>query len=260
MEAINRIEEDEPIELMCQTKNKDAFIVQMLVRNYLENENKETNIHLYGELINDIDAFNSELENIRNLNIKFKSKNPKYVSPKSIKAFLELRDIDNDKLENKYVSTTDVKYSLELKFKDVLPVLMKVKYPINTSVHIIYVSSDTGNYKQPIMTENITIFNESKQQFMELSYDKQYNIINNLINDTKTFNKMSFIEAIMTSINMMLTNSLKQNYKHNISYEEADTFINNLSNCQIRELTLEQLIKQPMNAEVLFKRELRIYN
>ena len=85
---------------------------------------------------------------------------------------------------------------------------MKVKYPTNTSVQIIYVSSDIGNYKQPIMNENITTFNNYKEQFLGLTYDKQYMIVNNLLNDNRTFSKMSFIEAIMTGVNMLYNNSL----------------------------------------------------
>ena len=253
MQAVNKPE------LMNNSKNKDAFIIQMLVRNYLENENVGSNIHIYSELINDVDVFNTELENIEMLNVKFKAKNPQYVDPKSIKAFLELRDFDDEKLENKYISSIDVKYCYELMFKDVLPILMKVKYPTNTSVQIIYVSSDIGNYKQPIMNENIKTFNNYKEQFLGLTYDKQYMIVNNLLNDNRTFSKMSFIEAIMTGVNMLYNNSLKQNYKNNISDEDVDVFINNLSKCSIREFTLEQLVKQRMEPELMFKRELGIY-
>ena len=249
--------------------NKYAFIIQMLVRNYLENENVGSNVHMYSELINDVDVFNTELENIEMLNIKFKAKNPQYVDPKSIKAFLELRDFDDEKLENKYVSSIEVskspaqayvKYCYELMFKDVLPILMKVKYPTNTTVQIIYVSSDTNNYKQPIMNENITTFNNYKEQFLGLTYDEQYMIVNNLLNDNRTFSRMSFIEAVMTGVNMLHTNSLKQNYKNNVSDEEVDMFINNLAKCSIREFTLEQLVKQRINPEQMLKRELGIYN
>ena len=46
---------------------------------------------------------------------------------------------------------------------------------------------------------------------------------------------------------------------NNISDEEVEVFINNLSKCSIREFTLEQLVKQHMEPELMFKRELGIY-
>ena len=207
MEAINRIvnDEDEPIELICQTKYKDVYVVQLLTRNYLETKNEGVNIHLYGELINNINDFISEIENIQDMNIMFKLRNPQYVDPKSIKAFLELRDIDND------VSTVEVSANIrELKFKDILPVIMKVKYPENTSVQIIYVSSDTSNYKQPIMTENINCFNRYKNELFKLSVEEQEIIVNALLNDSKSYYKLSPAEALMYVINRYKSGKLKE--------------------------------------------------
>ena len=37
---------------MEQTKNKNAFLTQVLVRNYLLTENKDSNINIYGEMKN----------------------------------------------------------------------------------------------------------------------------------------------------------------------------------------------------------------
>lgn len=247
-------EENKP-ELMIQTKNKDAYAVQILTRNYLETKNEGVNIHLYGELINDIDAFTSEIENIQDMNIKFKSRNPQFVSPRTIKVFLELRDIDDEEpLRNKYVSTVDVKYSRELKFKDILPLLIKTKYPENTSVQIIYVSSDTGNYKQPIMTENIDCFNRYKNELFKLSVEEQEIIVNALLNDSKSYHKLSPAEALMYVINRYKSGKLK-----NERDERFEVFINNFQKLSIIELTLYELIKTPMT-ERSWRCELGIFD
>ena len=241
-------------ELMIQTKNKDAYAVQILTRNYLETKNEGVNIHLYGELINDIDAFTSEIESIQDMNVKFKSRNPQFVSPRTIKAFLELRDIDDESIESKYVSTVDVKYSRELLFKDILSLLTKTKYPENTSVQIIYVSSDTSNYKQLTMTENIECFNRYKNEFFKLNIEEQEIIVNALLNDSKSYHKLSPAEALMYVINRYKSGKLKIERD-----ERFDTFINNFQKLSIIELTLYELIKTPMT-ERSWRRELGIFD
>ena len=91
-------------ELMVQTKNKDAYLIQFLVRNYLENENKEASVHLYGELINDIDIFTVNLERNEKMYAKFKSMKPTYQPPLTIDAFLTLKAYNEDLLMSRLCS------------------------------------------------------------------------------------------------------------------------------------------------------------
>ena len=52
------------MEILNNYKHKNSFLVQILVQNYLEQENKNENIKMYGELINDIDVFNKDIKEI----------------------------------------------------------------------------------------------------------------------------------------------------------------------------------------------------
>ena len=89
--------------LMEQTKNKNVYLTQVLVRNYLLTENKDFNINMHGELINDINVFTTKLEKIEELNKKFKSKSPVNEYPKTIDAFLSITDENEECIEDKYI-------------------------------------------------------------------------------------------------------------------------------------------------------------
>ena len=44
-----------------------------------------------------------------------------------------------------------------------------------------------------------------------------------------------------------------------MSDEEVNVFVNNIAKCSIREFTIEQLVKQHIESELVLKRELGIY-
>ena len=243
--------------LMEQTKNKNAYLTQVLVRNYLLTENKDFNINMYGELINDIDSFTTKLEKIEELNKKFKSKSPVNEYPKTIDAFLSITDENEECIENKYIHSYDVKYKDELLFEDLLKLLTKMIYPKNTFVQLIYISSDISKYDMPSLSSLVASFNKYKELLLSLDEKSLYSVINNLINDS-SYKKLPLIDALMKVFGRLKLNKLTINYKNNITDEFIYIFINNLKKFTIRELLLKDIINTPIKPETL-KEEYGIY-
>lgn len=250
--------------LMEQTKNKNAFLTQVLVRNYLLTENKDSNINIYGELINDIDSFTTKLEKIEELNKKFTSKSPCNECPKTIDVFLSIVNENEESIEDKYVNSYDVKYTDEVLFEDLLKLLTKMIYPKNTFIQLIYVSSDISKYDKLSMSSLADSFNKYKNDMLTLDEkdekDKKdlYLVVNNLINDS-SYRKLSVNDAFMKVFNKLKSNKLTIDYKNNITDEFMNMFMNNFRKCTIRELLLKDLINTPMKQETL-KEEYGIFN
>ena len=243
--------------LMEQTKNKNAFLTQVLVRNYLLTENKDSNINIYGELINDIDSFTTKLEKIEELNKKFTSKSPCKEYPKTIDVFLSIVDENEESIEDNYTNSYDVKYTDELLFVDLLKLLTKMIYPKNTFIQLIYVSSDITKYDKLSMSPLVDTFNGYKTKLLCLPEKDLYLVINNLINDS-SYRKLSVNDAFMKVFNKLKSNKLNIDYKNNITDEFMNIFMNNFRKCTIRELLLKDLINTPMKQETL-KEEYGIY-
>lgn len=243
--------------LMEQTKNKNAYLTQVLVRNYLITENKDFNINMYGELINDIDSFTTKLEKIEELNRKFKSKSPINEYPKTIDAFLSITDENEECIEDKYIHSYDVKYKDELLFEDLLKLLTKMIYPKNTFVQLIYISSDISKYDISSLSSLVTSFDKYKEQLLSLDEKSLYSVINNLINDS-SYKKLPLIDALMKVFSRLKLNKLTVDYKNNVTNEFIYLFINNLKKFTIRELLLKDIIYTPIKPETL-KEEYGIY-
>ena len=253
--------------LMEQTKNKNAFLTQVLVRNYLLTENKDSNINIYGELINDIDSFTTKLEKIEELNKKFISKSPCNEYPKTIDVFLSIIDENEECIEDNYTNSYDVKYTDEVwlseprtsfLFEDLLKLLTKMIYPKNTFIQLIYVSSDISKYDKLSMSSLVDSFNKYKNDMLTLDEKNLYLVINNLINDS-SYRKLSVNDAFMKLFNKLKSNKLTIDYKNNVTDEFMNIFMNNFRKCTIRELLLKDLINTPMKQETL-KEEYGIFN
>lgn len=243
--------------LMEQTKNKNAYLTQVLVRNYLLTENKDFNVNMYGELINDIDSFTTKLEKIEELNKKFKSKAPVNEYPKTIDAFLSITDENEECIEDKYTNSYDVKYKEEILLEDLLKLLTKMIYPKNTFVQLIYVSSDISKYDISSLSPLVTSFDKYKEQFLSLDKESLYLVINNLINDS-SYKKLPLIDALMKVLGRLKLNKLVVNYKNNVTDDFVSIFINNFEKFTIRELLLKDIINTPIKPETL-KEEYGIY-
>ena len=243
--------------LMEQTKNKNAYLTQVLVRNYLLTENKDFNINIYGELINDIDSFTTKLEKIEELNKKFKSKSPVNEYPKTIDAFLSITDENEECIEDKYIHSYDVKYKDELLFEDLLKLLTKMIYPKNTFVQLIYISSNISKYDMSSLSSLVTSFDKYKEQLLSLDEKSLYSVVNNLINDS-SYKKLPLIDALMKVFSRLKLNKLTVDYKNNVTNEFIYIFINNLKKFTIHKLLLKDIINTPIKPETL-KEEYGIY-
>ena len=113
--------------------NKNAFLIQILVRNYLEKEfEAKGSFYLYEEMINDIDAFSQNLR-------KFTNVNPSR-EPPHLEAFFDLIETGS------YLYSYDVKYSMEqymYQFQHIYELISSAKYPENTELQILVVPSET---------------------------------------------------------------------------------------------------------------------
>ena len=212
---------------------EQEHIMRFLVRNYLEDEYKDRNVKLYGEIINDIDVFKDNIEYSKKLQamIGGKERRP------TVDSFLQfLRESDC------YIETIDVKYAKELLFKDFLALITKIEYPKNTSVQLLYVSSDIAFYKTRQLTFYIKYFNQFKDRILGLSKSDMYNVFNNLVNDNCLKSQMTTVNDALEYVLMKLdVGKLDTSYKNNISEELFKMVVNNFSNTSLKELTLNEL-------------------
>ena len=212
-------------------QNKNIYLTQVLVHNFLFSENESSNINIYGEFIDGIDIFTTKLKINETLNTKFKSSKPCDEDVQTIDVFLSI--------------TNDIN---EVIFEDFLKLLSKMKYPMNVSVQIIYVSLDTSNYNTLSMSSFIDTFNEYKTRLLSLNKIDLHLVVNNLINDP-TYKKLTINDAFIKVFNKLKSKKLTVEY--NVTNEFINIFKNNLKKCTIRELLLKDLIDKPMKPEIL---------
>lgn len=132
---------------MSNLKNEQVFLIQVLVKNYLENLHKDSNVVMYGEIVNDIDVFENSMNNIKTFEKIFKE----HLRP-TIETFLNMIDYGS------YLETYDVKFAKTIMFKDIFNLLSKMKYPESVQIKLVYISSDESTYKKHIMTDYIREF------------------------------------------------------------------------------------------------------
>lgn len=230
--------------IFTNKKNEQAFFTQILVRNYLENEYKDANVELYGELINDIDVFELSIENRNKLRTYVSEK---VTDAKTVSSFLCLLDTTEY-----YIETVDVKYSKDLMFKDLLNLITKIEYPKNTSVQLLYVSSDIAFYKTHQFDSYIERFKDYKKRILELDNDDSYVFFNTIVNDS-TLTNLTINEALNVVLFKIANNKAKANYKRNITDKEHKIALNNFSKVSLRELTLDELTNVEMTKDKMLE-------
>lgn len=224
---------------MEQTISKNAFLTQILVRNYLKRENKDATIHLYSELVNDIDSFTEDLRNMEMLKNKFKTLSTK-TEPKTIDAFLTIID------EDSYTNSYDVKFKDELRFEDLLSITTKCEYPPNTQIQLIFVSSINRN--KLTMTSTIEQFEKNKTELFNLSKEEQYLVVEDFMLNTKN-RKLPLNDVFMIALDKVRKGKIV--FKNKLTDEVFNIFSNNLRKCSIRELLLDELINTPISVETV---------
>ena len=212
--------------ILMNQKNEQAFVTQFLVRNFLENEYKDRNVKLYGEIINDIDVFKDNIEYSKKLQEMIGGKERR----QTVDSFLQfLRESDC------YIETIDVKYAKELLFKEFINLKKKIEYTKNTSVQLLYVSSDMAFYKTPQLTSYIECFNQFKERILGLSESDMYNVFNNLVNDNCLKSQMTTInDALEYVLTKLDVGKLDTSYKNNISEELFKMVVNFLKRTDIK--------------------------
>lgn len=227
--------------------NQQAFLTQILVKSFLENENKESSICIYGELINDIDVFNREITFVKdNYNRLARGDIEKSPERPTIEAFIQ-SIADDD-----HCQSIDVKFAKTMMFKDLFNLVSKVEYPKNISIQLIYVSSDTSLYNQHQFKSIIDEFNETKQKFLEESELKQFYMVNAFKNDNK-LQKYQINETFRSVSDRYDKGKLPKSYQNDVNDGFVRMFIENLKRVSIRELTLDELADNPPTKEQLLE-------
>ena len=222
-------------------------IIQMLVQNYLEYENKEKDVYIYPELINDIDVFNKRIHD------KVFSKYPMREEPKSVQAFLNIiKDEECD-----YVNTYEVKYESDAYIFIVKNIMQIVecpfRYPDNTIVELILIPSDKEAIdKEDPLYKRISEFNKIKEMYSEMNEDYQF-IFMNVLKNNKGSLKEDINVYLESLINKISKGKVIPNYKNEISKDEFAIMSNNFTKIQIRLLSINDLISIPITKEFIHK-------
>lgn len=243
-------------------------IIQMLVRNYLIHENSDSNIFMYAEVINDIDVFTTKLEQHESMFNKFKAYRSCKEEPTNVDALLVLLDPDNAEDDTTYLSSSklkesiDVKYSDKIMVKDIISIVNSIEYPENTTMQLIYVSSDKSDYVKNIHTleDKINNFNMHKEQILQLSDTDLQLVITELHNQFYSSDTISqaFHEIFKNLNSKILLRKYSKDTSKLMPMNKVNDFKFKLSKCIIRELTLWEIIHVPITPNVL-ENELNIY-
>ena len=144
---------------MFERKKKNAILVQLLVQNYLENENKDEVVFMYGELINDIDVFLKRLESEEVIRNKFKSTNPQNTEPQ-LDVFIDLISSES------YIYSYEVKYATKeymYNFEHIYQLISRMKYPKHTNLQLILVPSETIELCDESIQINVNHFTKQRK-------------------------------------------------------------------------------------------------
>lgn len=245
-------------------KDLTANLVQLMVQNYIENENKEKGLFTHGEIINDVDVFTVEIEKIPEINLKLKSNNPSKTTPKDLNVFFDILPLDS------YVAAYEVKHmnvSYLFNFGNFFKFIDKIKYPETTELYEVLVpllSDDTkidcNNFEKLELEkesqyEIVKTFNEYKEKILKYPEEIQYKIFNCMKNNTGLYGQ------VITDVLMILCLKIggnKEDNKYfsdygerNISKEEFEKLKCNFQKATIRILTIDELSKYPINPDYL---------
>ena len=231
---------------MSNLKNEQTFLVQVLAKNYLESLHKDSNVVMYGEIVNDIDVFENSMNNIKTFEKLFKEH-----SRPTIETFLNIIDYDS------YLETYDVKFAKTIMFKDFFNLLSKMKYPESAQIKLIYVSyvyifPDESTYKKHVMSDYIREFEEFRKRFFEMNHEDKYLIVNNMESLTQCRN-YDINESFRLLFAKFDNKTIRVEFKENITDDFLSTFIENFKRFSIEELTLFEITSIPISQNKLLE-------
>ena len=227
--------------IMSNLKNEQAFLVQVLAKNYLENLHKDSNVVTYGEIVNDIDVFENSMNNIKTFEKIFKEH-----SRPTIETFLNMIDYCS------YLESYDVKFAKTIMFKYFFSLLSKMKYPESVQIKLVYISSDESTYKKHVMTDYIIEFEEFRKRFFEMNHEDKYLIVNNMKYLTQCRN-YDINESLRLLFAKFDNKTLRVVFKENITDDFLNTFVENLKRFSIEELTLFEITSIPISQNKLLE-------
>lgn len=234
---------------MKANQDKRSGTIQMLVQNYLEQEHTIGSIYLYGELINDIDAFDKNIRSIKEIDEKFKSSEPYRNKPETIQAFINL--ISTDNIE--YISSYEVKHESSdyiYKFDHILQLIRKTKYPDNTKLELILVPTDIPTIsRRDSNVINVDSFEEYKNIILSFDKETQYNIFNMFVNNGLL--KTRHVDDVLSEAIRLAKQNRINTYRENISFDDFETLLHNFSKITIRILTINELLSIPITNDFI---------
>lgn len=235
---------------MSNLKNEQAFLVQVLVKNYLENLHKDSNVVMYGEIVNDIDVFEKSMNNIKTFEKLFEKIFKEHSRP-TIETFLNMIDYGS------YLETYDVKFAKTIMFKDFFGLLSKMKYPESVQIKLVYISyvyifPDESTYKKHVMTDYIREFEEFRKRFFEMNHEDKYLIVNNMKYLTQCRN-YDINESFRLLFAKFDNKTLRIVFKENITDDFLSIFTENFKRFSIEELTLFKITSIPISQNKLLE-------
>ena len=230
------------IKVMTEYENIKGKIAQVLTLNYLRNKykNKNLHVHVYTEVINDIDVFDKEVD-IKTLS----------TTKPTIETFLGVLSEESISLLESY----EVKFVKELCFKNLVQIITKSTYQPNTELKLMFIP----NWKTigDELCDIINTFNAYKNIIVNLHDENKYKVFNYLINETVHYNK-PINNVINNTLKQLLNNTIRTNFKHNLTVDQYKIISNNFNNFTIEILTKQELSNISLSPDLVA--ELLDYN
>lgn len=222
-------------------------VIQLMVQQYLYDVYNEYDIKLYSEIINDIDAFNDTLDNIKTA-IYFNQTGHNV----TIAELLSI--VNNSDYNIEYHSSYEVKNGNTeylSKFSTLFQIIQKINYPNSCRLELIIVPNEY--YPDTKYFQNqIDYFERLKKTLSELDLDTRRWCINQLIHDTSEHDKC-IVSVAMKLVLDIQNKLLKSKYKEmNEKLQQyCDDIYTNIIKTKIRLLRLCDLCKRGISPEIL---------
>lgn len=230
------------IKPMNNSKKILSSTIQMMVQNYLEHTYNIDNVHMYPELINDIDVLVKDINDYKRM-----------IEDETIS---DLHDIDLrvlvDVIGKDYLQSIEVK-SGEVEYlattENIVQLITKIHYPNNTKLLMVFVPTRHNINIKTVFSSKA--FEQIKQSVSQKSENDQYKIFNALCNDQEFLTRN--INASFMSIMIRLKKGeLKYDFgEKNLKPEEFEWIKENFMKVEFKTLTLEDLERYPISPEFL---------
>jgi len=222
---------------MNNSKKILSATIQMMVQSYLEHTYNIDNVHMYPELINDIDVLVKDINEYNRLISENTLLNPEQI---------DLRVLI-DVIGNDYLKSGEVEYLTTV--ENIVQLITKIRYPERTKLLMVFVPTRHNVDVKTIFSSKA--FEQIKQTLNNKSQQEQYKIFNALCNDQEFLTRN--INASFMSIMIRLKkNELKYDFgDRNLKFEEFEWIKNNFMKVEFKTLTLEELERYPISPEFL---------